>query len=72
MKSLRQPFDQLGAVARPRCDKCSSRCRYSYLKPFDARLLEKWPVRTRLNPAENDDEECSQEAPIATAIPTLF
>jgi len=42
------------------------------LKPFDARLLEKWPVRTRLNPAENDDEECSQEAPIATAIPTLF
>jgi hypothetical protein len=42
------------------------------LKPFDARLMKEWPVRTRLNPAENNDEECSQEVPIATAIPTLF
>ena len=42
------------------------------LKPFDARLMKKWPVSTRVNRAENDDEECSQEVPIAAAMPTLF
>jgi putative SOS response-associated peptidase YedK len=42
------------------------------LKPFDTRLMKKWPVSTRVNRAENDDEECSRDVPIATAIPTLF
>jgi len=42
------------------------------LKPFDSRSMKKWPVGTRVNQAENDDQECGQEVPIATAIPTLF
>jgi len=42
------------------------------LKPFDAQWMKKWPVSTRVNRVENDDEECSQEAPIAAAMPTLF
>jgi len=42
------------------------------LKPFDSRLMKKWPVSTRVNRAENDDQECSREVPIATLIPTLF
>jgi putative SOS response-associated peptidase YedK len=42
------------------------------LKPFDSRLMKKWPVSTRVNRAENDDEECSQEVPIAAAMPMLF
>ena len=42
------------------------------LKPFDAGLMKKWPVSTRVNRAENDDQECAREVPIATAIPTLF
>lgn len=42
------------------------------LKPFDARLMKKWPVSSRVSRAENDDPECAQEVPIAGAIPTLF
>ena len=42
------------------------------LNPFDARLMKKYPVSTRVNRAEHDDEECSREVPIATANPTLF
>jgi putative SOS response-associated peptidase YedK len=42
------------------------------LKPFDSRLMKKYPVSTHVNRAENDDLECAQEVPIATAIPTLF
>jgi putative SOS response-associated peptidase YedK len=42
------------------------------LKPFDSRLMKKWPVSTRVNRADNDDSECAREVPIANAIPTLF
>jgi putative SOS response-associated peptidase YedK len=35
------------------------------LKPFDARLIKKYPVSTRVNRAENDDPECAQEIPPA-------
>jgi len=31
------------------------------LKPFEARLMKKYPVSTRVNRAENDDPECIQE-----------
>lgn len=42
------------------------------LKPFDARMMKKYPVSTRVNRPENDDEECGREVPIASAAPTLF
>jgi putative SOS response-associated peptidase YedK len=42
------------------------------LKPFDPTLMKKYPVSTRVNRAENDDEECSREIPLANANPTLF
>src|SRR3984957_20319095 len=29
------------------------------LKPFDARRMKKWPVSTRVNRAENDDQQCA-------------
>jgi putative SOS response-associated peptidase YedK len=41
------------------------------LRPFDARLMKKYPVSTRVNRAENDDAECGREISIADA-PTLF
>jgi putative SOS response-associated peptidase YedK len=42
------------------------------LKPFDSRLMKKWPVSTRVNRAENDDQECSQEVSIANIAQSLF
>jgi putative SOS response-associated peptidase YedK len=42
------------------------------LKPFDSRLMKKWPVSTRVNRAENDDQECSQEVSIANTAQSLF
>jgi putative SOS response-associated peptidase YedK len=42
------------------------------LKPFDPKLMKKYPVSHRVNRPENDDQECSQEVPISTAAPTLF
>jgi putative SOS response-associated peptidase YedK len=42
------------------------------LKPFDPRLMRKYPVSTRVNRAENDGQECAQEVPIASTAPTLF
>jgi len=42
------------------------------LKPFDARLMKKYPVSTRVNRADNDDPECGREVPIVSGIPTLF
>ena len=42
------------------------------LKPFDGRLMKKYPVSTRVNRAENDDEECAREVVIVNATPTLF
>jgi ABC-type microcin C transport system duplicated ATPase subunit YejF len=39
--------------------------------PFDATLMKKYPVGTRVNRPENDDPECARE--IAVALPqTLF
>src|SRR5277367_7156605 len=42
------------------------------LKPFDARLMKKYPVSTRVNRAEHDDQDCSQEVSIANTAPSLF
>ena len=42
------------------------------LKPFDPRLMKKYPVGTRVNRAENDDQECAREVPIASSAQTLF
>ena len=42
------------------------------LQPFDPRLMKKYPVSTPVNRADNDDEECAREVPIASANPTLF
>jgi putative SOS response-associated peptidase YedK len=41
------------------------------LKPFDARLMKKYPVSTRVNRPENDDQECTQEVPVGSPQ-TLF
>jgi putative SOS response-associated peptidase YedK len=42
------------------------------LKPFEARLMKKYPVSTRVNRPENDDQECAQEVPITSTAQTLF
>jgi putative SOS response-associated peptidase YedK len=42
------------------------------LQPFDARLMKKYPVSTRVNRAENDGPECAIEVPNASAARTLF
>ena len=42
------------------------------LKPFDPRLMKKYPVGTRVNRPENDDPECAREVPLARSAPTLF
>jgi putative SOS response-associated peptidase YedK len=42
------------------------------LKPFDPRLMKKYPVSTRVSRTENDDPECAREVPIASSAPTLF
>jgi putative SOS response-associated peptidase YedK len=42
------------------------------LKPFDARLMKKYPVSTRVNRPANDDQECAREVPVASAAQTLF
>jgi putative SOS response-associated peptidase YedK len=41
------------------------------LKPFDAALMKKCPVSTRVNRPENDDHECAREVSVAVT-PTLF
>jgi putative SOS response-associated peptidase YedK len=41
------------------------------LEPFDAALMKKYPVSTRVNRPENDDHECAQEITVS-ATPTLF
>lgn len=30
------------------------------LRPFDARLMRAYPVSSRINQVQNDDEECSR------------
>jgi len=42
------------------------------LKPLDASLMKKYPVSTRVNHPENDDEECAREVTIESAPMTLF
>jgi len=42
------------------------------LKPFDARLMKKYPVSSRVNHPINDDEDCARELPIVSSAPTLF
>jgi putative SOS response-associated peptidase YedK len=42
------------------------------LKPYDARLMRCYPVSTRINRVENDDEECSRPVEIANAQKALF
>jgi putative SOS response-associated peptidase YedK len=37
------------------------------LRPFDANLMKKYPVSTRVNRPENDDPECAQEVSIAAS-----
>jgi len=44
-----------------------SRC----LEPFDAALMKKYPVSTRVNRPENDDHECAQEIAVSATL-TLF
>lgn len=41
------------------------------LEAFDAALMKKYPVSTRINRPENDDHECAQEITVS-AMPTLF
>jgi putative SOS response-associated peptidase YedK len=42
------------------------------LRPFDSRLMKKYPVNTRINRAENDGPECAVEVPVVNAARTLF
>ena len=43
-----------------------------FLKPFDASLMKKYPVSSRVNRPENDDEECAREVPVEKTAMTLF
>ncbi len=43
-----------------------------YLKPLDSTLMKKYPVSTRVNRPENDDQECAREITIAAPAPRLF
>jgi putative SOS response-associated peptidase YedK len=42
------------------------------LKPCDARLMQCYPVSTRINHVANDDEECSRPVEIAQTQNSLF
>jgi putative SOS response-associated peptidase YedK len=42
------------------------------LKPFDARLMRSYPISTRINRVENDDEECSRAVEHADIQSGLF
>jgi putative SOS response-associated peptidase YedK len=42
------------------------------LKPFDARLMKKYPVSSRVNHLGNDDEECAREVPSPGTAQSLF
>jgi len=33
------------------------------LKPFDARMMRVYPVSSRINQVQNDDEKCARSAP---------
>ena len=42
------------------------------LKPYDARLMQCYPISTRINHVANDDEECSHPAELAEVQNRLF
>jgi hypothetical protein len=42
------------------------------LKPYDARLMQCYPVRTRINHVANDDEECSAPVELTQIQDRLF
>jgi hypothetical protein len=42
------------------------------LKPFDSTLMKKYPVSTRVNRPENDDQECAREVAMASPAPDCF
>jgi putative SOS response-associated peptidase YedK len=42
------------------------------LKPYDAQLMRRFPVSTRINYVANDDEECSEPVEFAEAQNRLF
>jgi|SRR5579859_6440369 len=42
------------------------------LTSFDARLMKKYPVSTRVNNVENEGPECTLQAPPRQAAPSLF
>jgi len=42
------------------------------LKPYDARLMRCYPVSSRINRPENDDEGCSRPVELAEAQNSLF
>jgi len=42
------------------------------LEPYDARLMKKYPVGTRVNRPENDDQDCAHEVPAAAVAQMLF
>jgi putative SOS response-associated peptidase YedK len=42
------------------------------LKPYDARLMRCYPVRTRINHVANDDEACSAPVELAQIQNRLF
>jgi putative SOS response-associated peptidase YedK len=42
------------------------------LKPFDPKLMKRYPVGTRVNLVANDDPECSAPVAFPAATATLF
>jgi putative SOS response-associated peptidase YedK len=42
------------------------------LKPFDAPLMRRYPISTRINRVANDDEACSAPAELAEIQDRLF
>ena len=42
------------------------------LKPFDAGLMRSYPVSTRINHVNNDDEECSRPVEVTQIQNRLF
>ena len=38
------------------------------LMPFDARLMKKYPVSTRVNSVKNDDPECAKEVSLTEPV----
>ncbi|HYL91985.1 MAG TPA: SOS response-associated peptidase [Alphaproteobacteria bacterium] len=42
------------------------------LKPYEAKLMKRYPVSTRVNRPENDDPECAREVPLPPQAQSLF